>query len=629
MLAYIALFLILCSGGLVGVIFSDYSFADTLPITTSAIALSLFVFGLLGCLEYGVYFILISVLLIYFLCLVFCIRNGSFTYVFSSLFSPQLLFFIILLFALLYLNYGRNVYHWDELSHWALVVKSMSYYDALGTFPEAGVVFKSYPPIMALFQYFFIKIFQYTGTAGFPEWVLYLSYQTFALSFVFPLLAACKWKNFLRSLIFFITACLIPLIFFDNCYHALYIDPFLGIVGSCAWFALLTKKPSPLNDVYIYICAAVLVLAKDVGLVLAIFLATGYTVTRWFECASSTNPRSIRRSILSALLAALSVVVPKFIWSRHLSGMNVVRSFSNVVDFRVLFDVLSGKDNSYRHDVLLNYINAWSTEHLVIGEFEINLSYGALFFSLGIFLFAAVLVFGKKHLNNRVAGGILASTVLAQHIAYIIGLCVIYMFKFSEYEAVRLASFGRYINIIFLFDLMLFVLLLGIFLSNLSLKAILALFITVSALSPLGTIKGLINGWEKYLSYEYSITHDTCSKIVLSEMSPEDKVYVVSQEDTGYDYQFFKYKFFPQMPEEQKYSLGPAFYEGDIWSVDISAEQWQQNLLDEFDYVFIYQENEYFSEVYGHLFEEPEKIRMHSLFRVNKESGLLSFVLTF
>ena len=43
--------------------------------------------------------------------------------------------------------------------------------------------------------------------------------------------------------------------------------------------------------------------------------------------------------------------------------------------------------------------------------------------------------------------------------------------------------------------------------------------------------------------------------------------------------------------EHFSWSIGKAFYEGDIFTREISAEQWQQELIREYDYVAIFRIN--------------------------------------
>ena len=44
---------------------------------------------------------------------------------------------------------------WDEFSHWGSVVKSMFLTNGLSVKEGSSLMFKSYPPAISIFEYFF------------------------------------------------------------------------------------------------------------------------------------------------------------------------------------------------------------------------------------------------------------------------------------------------------------------------------------------------------------------------------------------------------------------------------------------------------------------------------------------
>ena len=70
--------------------------------------------------------------------------NGLFSYL---LFVAFLYFFCL----------PRKFVYWDEFSHWGLTVKNMYYLDILSVFERSTTDFKTYPPAIALLQYFFVR----------------------------------------------------------------------------------------------------------------------------------------------------------------------------------------------------------------------------------------------------------------------------------------------------------------------------------------------------------------------------------------------------------------------------------------------------------------------------------------
>lgn len=63
--------------------------------------------------------------------------------------------FLIACVGLFFLTYDLKVFEWDSFSHWALTVKDMYYRDVISADSSAATAYKSYPPGIALWQYFF------------------------------------------------------------------------------------------------------------------------------------------------------------------------------------------------------------------------------------------------------------------------------------------------------------------------------------------------------------------------------------------------------------------------------------------------------------------------------------------
>ena len=75
--------------------------------------------------------------------------------------------------------------------------------------------------------------------------------------------------------------------------------------------------------------------------------------------------------------------------------------------------------------------------------------------------------------------------------------------------------------------------------------------------------------------------------------------------------------------EDRTWSFGPPFYEGDIWSKDISVSDFKRILLENYDYLALYHLNEYFIETYADLFENKGDIQEGCLYRIDKATGIM------
>lgn len=124
-------------------------------ITFSGIISVLFIGGLLNVLKLV---ILIVVFLGLFLFALTLWKSKNIKSEFKVLLNPGMLFFLF--FCILFGITTRNTVflHYDNFSHWALIVKAITLNGTLPSFQTPVITFTSYPPGSALFIYFFIKV---------------------------------------------------------------------------------------------------------------------------------------------------------------------------------------------------------------------------------------------------------------------------------------------------------------------------------------------------------------------------------------------------------------------------------------------------------------------------------------
>ena len=117
------------------------------------------------------------------------------------------------------------------------------------------------------------------------------------------------------------------------------------------------------------------------------------------------------------------------------------------------------------------------------------------------------------------------------------------------------------------------------------------------------------------------------SEKILTAAGDSDRVYFISQGDNGADSLVMRFILRPiAFGSDCGYSLGQPMYDGDIWTQEASADSLRDALMKNYDYLAIHQLDESFAENYGVLFEDPGSIVEESLYRVDKDSGLLKKV---
>lgn len=626
------LFLAVISSGSIGcAAFYNKKYENVLPITCIGMVLLLFLFGILGHLKLGFYVILAIAFAIYLFTAIYLLKHKSYKIFFQNMITPGSIIFLIAFCVLSVLNYGRLASVWDEFSHWMDIVKVMASLDDFGTNPAAHSLAVSYPPGMSLFQYFLQKCCLLVHPDGvFNEWRAYLAYHILFFGISAPFFQECSFKKPFGILLVFMIVYFSPLVFFADIYYSIYIDPFVGILAGCGFAAIITQKEKD-NFYLLYICllCCMLVLAKDIGAFFAVFLAAA--------CIADfiLQKQDRKRTLVCTCSVLLATSLPRFLWDYEVGLSLADKAFSEKLSILTVLNVFLGKDDSYRKTVLESYENRLIDAGIPIGNTGVQINY--------ICLIAAMIVLSLivyRMVMPQTSGPRLSiiCTFVIEHgmlLSYILVLCVLYMFIFSEYEAVRLASFARYINTAFLCIWSTNLLALSEALicyadkfrnQQLFLLYMIALLVIGAPGKPIyqfvtgKTVEAAISKRSKY---------EKLTKKIMNTCDGTATIYFISQENNGSDFWITRFSVRPNLLYEETYfnwSLGGPFYDGDIWYVDKTSEEWWGELEANCDYVAIYKLNDYFLETYGNLFENSEEIAENELYIVNKEAGLLQRV---
>ena len=629
MLVNILFLAMISSGSIFCAAYFKRKYEEILPITIMGLVLIAFVFGVAGILKAGFWAVMLLAAAMYLAAAVKIVRTRTLKQFLGYAVTPGAVVFVVLYFLLALLNVGKIASAWDEFSHWVDIVKVMTTLDDFGTNPNAHSLFQSYPPAMALFQYLFQKIYNLGKLAeGFSEWRVYLAYQVFLFAVMFPFFERLTFRRPLSSLVAIIAILFTPLIFFRNIFSAVYIDPFLGILSGTGLATVYTKKNKDIfYSLYIWLLCAILVLAKDAGMLFAIALAAAYILDLYRGKNVSITARTIKEKNIFALLAGLAVVLPKALWSLELKTSHAEVNFSDPVDLSILWQVLTGTDETYRSDVLYSFFGALEGSAVSLGYTQINLIHITLLITAFFMLYLVYCLFTKKQKDMDIGSPWVLVIAAAQTVVYILGLCVSYMFKFGEAEAVILASFSRYMNIAYLAVTMTLLL---IFLDRAQ-KAFdqspifeIALCYIVLMITPWTLVKDFVKGDYIEQSNVVRSNYELLADKIESVCDGDDKIYIISQGTAGFDYYVLRFESRPNSTNDSfTWSIGEPFFDGDIWTKTVTAEQWQSELLAEYDWVALYSVNDYFCATYGELFEAPEKIENNEIYMVNKETGLL------
>lgn len=628
MISLIVWFAIISSGGVLGAAVWKRKYEEILPITCSIIILVLFLFGIAGKLFFGAMMVCILGLVAYGVAVGWIIKKKEINLFASNFFSVGFWVFVIVFICVTWFNLGKLTDSWDEFSHWADIVKVMATLDDFGTNPEAESMFQSYPPGMSLFQYFLQKLYQWTASDIFSEWRLYLAYQMFVFALMVPFIQGFDIRKPLKWLSSLIVLFLSPLLFYQTIYTTIYIDPFLGILAGTGFATIfLCKNKDVIYSLRVLLTVSMLVLAKDAGLLFAVCLAAAYILDYVHENRLNSIKSEfplINRRWLCIPASVLAIGIPKFLWKLHLKVTDANIMFSAPYDFARLIRIIKGDDLGWQRDVLTGYFRNLINYKVSFGVVDIN--YLLLLFLLISIVVGLCYAFWKKDKSYYWKNGVIISTVCILFVIYIVGLCMTYIFRFSEYEATRFASFTRYMNMVYLtvwlFCVLVFLGYLQIYSNWSSIIEILTL-VAVMIISPLEYVQDFTHRVYVDSSVVTRAQYDQMSNEI-AKIPERSRIYFISQETNGFDYWVMRYSSRPNFFNPNfTWSVGETFYEGDVFTRTITPEQWQAELVNSYDYVALYRINDYFIEHFSSLFQQDQDISDNSLYRIDKETGLL------
>jgi hypothetical protein len=229
------------------------------------------------------------------------------------------------------------------------------------------------------------------------------------------------------------------------------------------------------------------------------------------------------------------------------------------------------------------------------------------------------------------------ATVAVGAIVYTYGLLVLYLFRFGEYEAVRLASYERYLGTYWA-GVALFVALVVIWLVGSSYPSepsvgtlaktegvtelVVAGVLTIAllVLSPVQKLAEFFANPNGYSAQIRSQFEPVLEQARTAGIKPGDRVWIISQHTSGFEYWVLRYSLMENETNSATWSLGSKGDDNDVWTVSKSASEWAQELTD-YDYVLIFRATDSFVSEFGNLFANPTDATSSSVFKVENIEG--------
>lgn len=632
MAAAAALFLALCSGGVFACAFFGVRFEKVLPVTVSGSILVLYCFGLFDALPAGFAAVFAVMLLLYAAALFRLIRTRGWRAFVARFFTPAFAAYCILFAAALVSNYAREVSAWDDLTQWADAVKQMCGTGMFGASGAGFALYPNYPPAMALWQYYAQALNRVLTGEAFSEWLLYLSYSSVLYAFLVPFFGRLRYKNWLLNLCLLGAAFLLPAVLYRSQFRLLDVDPLLGVLAGygLALAALDSPGGGVLGVIDAVLTVCVLTLLKEAGAFFAAAVCAALFVAALVKNKqkNKTEPASARRRRLAAACFGTAAAAFAWLsWRLYLNANGAYAAFSGKVDFSVLWKVVLGAEGGYRQQVWSAFGAKFFSPAFPIGVLEVRVSFALLYLLLLALLVLLILRRRKTEPVSRAVGAAAAGGAAA--LLFCLGTGVAYLFKFTEEEALALASFARYTGIPLIMLLTLaFHIAADTFGGGVRGKklfcVVLAALLVFAA--PAQEAAAFLLGRNRAYSAGVRAQADADAAEVFALLGDgARKINVVSFENDGLDFLMMRFVLRPNHVAGAWYIKEQTFDPADIWyTPPATAEEWREKLLaDGYEYVLLYGADDAFIQTFSAAFTDESSIRNHTLYAVDPVTGML------
>lgn len=377
----------------------------TIAIQTSV----LFCAGLLNLLPEASYFIYLFgiISLAYFLR-----KDKKSTFIQHYINSGFLWFAIALLFLCIFLK-GQVFTHYDNFSHWSLIVRNMLLTNRYPNFKDTLIQFQDYPPASATYIYFFSKL---TSSS---EATQMLAQSYMLISSILPLFFFVKNKHMLSVLL--ISAATIWFLTCNIAITDLLVDTLLPLVAMAGLlYSQIYSKSADCK--YAFWSSAFymiqLVLIKNSGIFFVLLIASSILF----------NIRNDGK----VLYRSLCVSAPLFtllLWKKHCAYVFHSSEYSkHAMSLANYQSMLGSKSKEDILSIIRNFLDFSLTTKDVLITFLL-----VMFVALIAFL-----------LSNNKKITTIASTNFFLYLLYQLGMLGMYLFSMPTSEALFLAGSTRY-----------------------------------------------------------------------------------------------------------------------------------------------------------------------------------------
>ncbi|MBE5912900.1 MAG: hypothetical protein E7274_02435 [Pseudobutyrivibrio ruminis] len=539
--------------------------------------------------------------------------------------SEGLLVFIAFYILCFILNFGKRYVEWDEFSHWGMFLKESMRLDKLYCTSNLTFAHKDYVPALTIFEYIYCKV-----AGGLTEPESYRAVQIFGFALIMPMfnmvMENLKVKKSFANIIITVMAVLVPLLlpFIFNqgagfkFYHTVYCDYTLGLFLAYLCFeAYKTYNDFSYQSFILTIGFMGFILSKMTSIALYPMVLVLLIATR-----VSTHKFEKRDIVKYAVMMGLPLII--WLWfNQYVKGYvdinNSAQSYGNM-NISMLKDVFgfsSESSISYIGELRYKYFMALFTQNILVNGSYLCVLMLIVIAVLGIWYYSVDEEKKKKVLISSL-------WIALFGLIYAIFMYFLYAVCFSQYEATSLASYERYMNSFMLAAIMFVVYL--YYDSNLwksnkrlfqKLFMVLVVYIFIFNIETIyQVLPGIVTG-DSNVNQEYISN----ANIIVSNTAENSRIFAMKRGDNG----FVKFveTYYCGGRQVDGYSVGTPLNDGDIWTQDITSEEFV-DVISDYDYIYFYAIDEDFLNRYSDAFVNPELIMNSVAYKVRVDNGKIN-----
>lgn len=494
----------------------------TLPLAFTVIGIVMFIAGILNMMK------IISILLVLAGCsyLAYYLYKEKITIkeIRKKLKKPAVVIMLIVFAYITIIGMGMHLTHYDNFSHWGLIIKNMFIDNSLPNFEDSVILFKGYQPGSACFIYF------YGFLAGKTEGTMIIAQNYLIFGYLTTLFGFIKANNkVLKNIlitVFYLLSMSISIRFND-----LLVDSLIATM-TISSLAILYYYRKDLKKGFIYSLpiSIFLLLVKNTGLILA-------GINCLYMLYLAYKNRNLKKGIKYITITVLILLAFLLIWQNHVKLV-----FGNLA--------LNSKHSLSTENIILSLrTKGWSNIFLFIKSYFLHLftfknnitNIYILVINVVLLLFA----FLEKDRKEQKRILLLTSTVDIIYLGYYGILGVMYLLSMPWEEAITFAGYERYmITIIIIIIGIILLYLLGYKEKKYTFK-IISTIILLLMVSTIYLNKGTFTSILGNDGYKGSLV-EKYDKIINNIKIDKEKEYYVyspsSKNDFGYLYHMSKYK---------------------------------------------------------------------------------------